>query len=266
MYKKSYRRKGTSKKMSTLKRKSKKISSKSSKSFKKKVLAVIHRQAENKVYIAYGANNSITTVVGATPTNINLVPPITQGVGHSQRVGDNVNIRYARVHGHINILPYNSISNPTVGPLYVKLWLFSVKNFKNSDNLSTSTINTNFFETNSGSTGMQGNMLDIELSINKQNFTVYATKTYLLSSGPTQGSTYYNSAGASCGATGRFSVPFSFSYAKHMKTLKYDDTSPVQPTNRNMWLAFQAVYADGTSLALTTAEYHYNLRVEFEDM
>lgn len=253
-------------KMYRKKRVSRKKSGKISKSFVAKVKKVIHRQAENKVWLAYGANNSISTASSTTPTNLQLVPNVSQGTGHANRIGDEITVQKAFVKGFVNLLPYNSVSNPTVGPLYVKMWLFSVKNMTNSAALSTSTVSSNFFEAGTSSTGFQGNMLDMILTENQQLVTIYKTKIVLLETGATQGSTYYNSAGASCGGNGRFSAPFYFSYAKHMKRLKYDDTSPAQPTNRNLWLAFQAVYADGTSLALTPAEYHYSIRVEFEDL
>lgn len=235
-------------------------------SFAKKVLKVIHRQAENKVWIAYQANNNITTASSSTFTNVSLMPTMSQGTGHSNRVGDDVTVVKARINGYVNLLPYNSVSNPTVGPLYVRMWVLSVRNMQNAQTLSTSTLSSNFFETNGGSAGPQGNILDMCLSVNKQNFIIHKVKTVLLEAGATQGSTYYNSAGGSCGGSGRFSAPFSFDVTRHLGKLKFDDTSPVSPVNKNLFLAFQAVYADGTSLALTPAEFSYNYRVEFEDL
>jgi len=62
------------------------------------------------------------------------------------------------------------------------------------------------------------------------------------------------------------SVPFSFSYGKHCKTLKFDDSGPV-PTNRNMFIVFQAVSANGASGGgYIPAEYHYTNRVDYEDL
>lgn len=242
------------------------IKSASNKVFAKKVLKVLHRTAENKSYNNYASNQTIITAVNNIPANINLCPPITQGTGQNNRIGNKVNIVKAFINGYVNLLPYNATNNPTVGPLYVKMWLFSVKDMKNSTTLSSTQIGTNFFEVGSSSAGFQGNVLDMCFQPNSQLVTVYSTKTVLLSSGATQGATYYNSAGASCGAEGRFSAPFYFDYTKHMKSLKYDDTTPIQPTNRNMWLAFQAVYADGTSSAVQAAEFHYNQKVIFEDL
>lgn len=237
-----------------------------SQSFAKKVLKVIHRQAENKVWVTYGANQAITTASGTVFTNLSLMPTMSQGTGHNNRVADDITVVKAKIDGYVNLLPYNSVSNPTVGPLWLRIWILSVKNIQNSTPLSTTTISTNFFETNSGSVGPQGNMLDMCLSINKQNFTVHRVKTMRLEAGATQGSVYYNTTGGSCGGKGNFSAPFSFDVTRHLGKLKFDDTSPNQPTNKNLFICFQAVYADGTALALTPAEYHYNYRVEFEDM
>jgi len=238
-----------------------------SQAFRKKVLSVIHRVAENKKNVFYAANQSMICAQGNIPFNINLVPPLSQGTGAAQRIGNVVNVRRASLKGYVNMLPYNATTNPTVGPVYVKMWLFSVKNMTNSGTLSSSSIGSNFFDTGGSSTGFQNNTLDLVLPVNSQLITLYKTKTVLLSAGATQGSTYYNAAGGSCGSNGRFSAPFSFSYGKLMKVLKFDDTSPTQPTNRNLWLACQPVYADGTSVAGGTfTECHYTHVVEYEDM
>lgn len=234
--------------------------------FTKKVLKVLHRKAENKTWVAYAANQAIVTAAGTFPSRINLLPAIAQGVEQNKRIGNQVNVMKAEIRGYINILPYNATTNPTVGPVYVKMWLLSCKDIKNSADLSTSTINTNFFQVGTLATAFQGNILDLCLVPNKELVTVYQTKTVLLSAGSTQGSTYYNAAGASCGGEGKFSVPFYFSYGKHCKVLKYDDASPTQPTNRNLWLIYQCVYADGTTSAVNSAEIHYVYKVEYEDM
>lgn len=238
-----------------------------SQAFRKKVLSVIHRAAEDKNYVTYAANQSIVSAQVNIPFNINLVPPITLGTGQSNRIGNQVSIRRAAIRGLVNLVPYNATTNPTVGPVYVKMFLFSVKNMQNSASLSSTSIGSNFFDTGASSAGFQNSTLDIVLPVNKNLITLHKTKTVLLSSGATQGSTYYNSAGGSCGSSGRFSAPYTFSYGKLMKSLRYDDASPTQPTNRNLWLAMQAVYADGTSVAGSImAETHYSIQVDYEDL
>lgn len=238
-----------------------------SKTFAAKVKRIIHRVAEDKNYVYYASNQSIVSAAVNIPFNINLVPPVTLGTGQSNRIGNVINVRRAVIRGMVNLVPYNATTNPTVGPVYVKMFLFSVKNMQNSASLSSTSIGSNFFDTGASSAGFQNSTLDLVLPVNKNLITLYKTKTILLSSGATQGSTYYNSAGGSCGSSGRFSAPFTFSYGQYMKQLKYDDASPTQPTNRNLWLAMQAVYADGTSVTGSVmAETHYAWQVDYEDI
>lgn len=224
------------------------------------VKRAIHTNQENKVWIDYAINQTIPTASANTPVNRNLIPKLTQGAGSSNRIGNTIRIRSAFIRGHVNLLPYNANFNPTVGPVLVKMWLLRSKTVNTSDLGGTQM--TSFFETNNGTTGFQANMLDMLLTENKEFFTVLKTKKFEL--GATS-STSVASALPLNLDNSKYTMPFYFSYGKYLKKLtRYNDAADAC-VNNNLFICWQAIYADGSSLAFNAAEFHYTIRVEYED-
>jgi len=235
-----------------------------SKAVKVYVKRALNVAQENKLFIYQASNQTITSVASpSTPSFLSLLPLPTQGTQNNQRIGNTIKIVKAFIRGHVNLLPYSATTNPLVAPLYVKMWLCSSKT-NNTTSLSSTNIGTDFFETNGGSQGFQGNMLDMELTNNKDSWVVYKTRTMKL------GGTSYQTGGLASQPSlatdmSNYSLPFYFSYGKHLRRkLRFNDGSTA-PSNANMFLVFQVVYADGSSTALNSAEYHTTLRVEYED-
>jgi len=229
------------------------------------VKSVLSSQAENKAWFDYGINQSITCVQTSTPTYKNLMPVVSQGTGHSQRVGNEIRVKSGYVRGHVNLLPYEAILNNLPIPAYVKIWILSCKE-KNGSALSSTSIGNDFFDIVNSSIGLQGNMLDVDLTVNKDAWTIHGSKLIKLgvgaitSTGPIGTGGYYE-------GTSSFSTPFSFNIGKFMKgTLKYDDTDATV-VNKNMFIAFQVVPANGASgVNQIMAEFHYSTRVNYEDL
>ena len=233
-----------------------------SKVVKQYVRRAIHGSQENKLWVNYAANQTITTANSGTPTNISLVPTPSQGSAQYQRIGNVIRVVKGFIRGHVNLLPYNATTNPYVGPVIIKMWLCSNKTY-NTTTLSATSCSLDFFEAVSSNAGFQGNMLDIELTNNKDNWVVYKTKTFELGTTAVAGFASANS--SAWNDNSRFTMPFYFSFGRHMRRkIKYNDGTNV-PSNINMFLIIQAVYADGSSSAVNSAEYHYTSRVEFED-
>lgn len=245
-------------------RKARRVPRKSStarKSIVKIVKSVISRQAENKVWVDYGVNQNIVCSASSVPAYKNLLPLLNYGTGVSARIGNEVRIKSAYIRGHVNILPYdagNQTSN--ILPLYVKMWVISSRQV-NTQLLTATNIASNFFEIGGGSGGFQGNMLDIDFSPNKDSWIIHATKTCKLGAGSTSSNvnttSYFDNS--------PFSMPFQFNYGKKLTTLKYDETV-TNASNKNMFIVFQVVPANGNTGAFNLAEYHYTIRVEYEDM
>ena len=234
------------------------------KNFVKAVKAIIHRQIENKITNDYGANQTLAYAGSATnPTFINLCPIPSQGAIQGTRLGNEINVVRATIRGRVNLLPYNAISNVTYAPVAVKMWLCQRKSSNRLvSGAPTSTDFGTFFQLGSGSAGFQGNILDILFSPNKDYWNVFAQKTYTL-----------NNAYISTGGTGvvtstnaPMSMPFTFSFAKHLGKLKYNDSSSYA-TNKELYLVFQTVALDGTTIisSQNMAEVHWETQWLFED-
>lgn len=218
------------------------------------VKKLLHSQIENKMILTYAANQNMITAGPTNASYINLLPVITQGTGVSNRVGNEVRVVSGILKGYVNLLPYNAVSNPTVAPLYIKMWLFSMKTI-NSTAVTAGTL-ANFFSVNNAGAGFQGSILDMMLPVNADLVTVYATK--VINIGTTY-SAYGNSDNS------RFSQAFSFDWGKHFKSvLKFDDASTFV-TNRNCFLLFSPCTADGASVSTIPAEYHYTNTTKYED-
>lgn len=230
------------------------------------VKKAISSNLENKVYIDYGFNQTLTTLSGTlasnTPGTIYLLPRPGQNVQQPGRIGNEIKIKSAVVKGRVNLLPYAALTNPLSTPVMVKMWVISFKTINSA--LIANCNTTNFFETGSASAAFQGNIGDLFFTLNKDLITVHKTKTFEL------GATYA-STGGQVGTGGYFdnskmTMPFYFSYGNKFRgTLKYNDAVTNVCENRNCWLITQVVYADGTSAAVNPAEIHYNNRIEYED-
>jgi len=233
-----------------------------SKAVKTYIKKTLHSNIENKQFVDYAVNAPITSVSGTTPTNVSLVPAIAQGVTDITRIGNELKCVKGLIRGYVNFLPYNIATNPMSAPLWIKMFLVSYKT-RSGVALGSTTVNSDFFEVGGATSGFNGNMRDLLTPVNSESWTLYQTKTCKLGFSST-------SASAPAGTVGfydnsPFSIPFSFNYGKHLKTkLLYNDAS-TSCTNRNMYLLFQAVYADGTNTAILPAELHYCNEFKYED-
>ena len=245
-------------------RKNRAPAKKVSKAVKSYVKRAIHSNIENKLWNRFASNETITTAAASNPEYINLVPYPSQSTTATQytRIGNRIKVMKAYIKGFVNLRPYSSTLNPLVGPLYVKMWLCRYKELNCAD-ISLTNISTNFFEGVAGSTSFQGNMLDMSLTNNKDDWIIYKTKTFELGTTATGPSTGFY--GATWNDNSRMTKPFYFSYGKHLRKQLQFDVNGNAPTNTNLFLVTQVVYADGSASAVDAAEYHYTIRAEFED-
>ena len=234
-----------------------------SKAVKTYVKKAIHIEVENKSRQQAQINQNLTTCLsGQTRAHIVLIPQINQGAANGSRIGNIVKVVKAYCDVIVNILPYSLVSNSLSTPVMIKMWLASARRI-NTRTLSGTLISANFFNTNDSSTGFSGNIVDFLYPINSDNWRIHKTKTFKL------GAAYASSTGP-VGTSGYFDnspmikmVRFS-GLEKHIGTLKYNDDAS-EPQNRNLFIILQAVYADGSTAAVTPAEFHYNTVWEYED-
>lgn len=229
------------------------------------VKKVLSRNLERKAWFFSSANIGMTTAsTTVAPLVSNLIPSLVQGTGHSQRIGNEVKVSRAYIKGYINVRPYNLQNNPLPLPVMVKMWLVSYK-ITNQPSLTSASLFSNFFDSNNSSAGFQSNILDVLLTPNKDVWTVHSTKTLKLGSANT-----FNGTTADITTFGYFDnspmiAPFYFDCTKHLDKLKFDDTVNNLCTNRNLFLIYQCVNADGQSSTYTPCEIHTSQRVEYTD-
>ena len=228
------------------------------------VKKMIHSQIENKIMNTVALNIPLIQASGSIyPTVVTLVPPCAIGTATNNRIGNEITIVKATIKGYCNNLYYNATTNPSNCPTYVKMWLCRRKTGSVEISGVPSTANfNNFFQSGATSLPFQSNMLDMCLRNNKDYWTVLTTKTFQIANCTTAlGYANYLVPGSS-----KVSQPFSFSFAKHIGKLKYNDSYGNIATNKELFLVFQTVASDGSSTASQSfAEIHYNIEWEFED-
>lgn len=256
-----YRRRKYARKPSCKPRKSaRKLSYyKGNKKLVRTIKRVVHDIAENKVQSDYAVNRTIVTANATNPTYLNVTLSPSQGTTVQQRTGNIVRVVKASVRGFVNVLPYNALTNPLPSSIWVKMWLCRRKNF-NANNLPNATDFSNFFQSGSTSLGFQGNMLDITLRNNTEYWTILGTKTVQLTNFFCNGTTGTSALGQS----GPNSVPFSFDLTKHLGMCRFNDTTTF-PQNKELYVVFQSVNADGSTSAVNSAEYHFSTEWQYED-
>jgi len=228
---------------------------------KKYVKRVVNGNTENKIWVRQATNVSLNTATAAaTPTNISCLPEPSQGSGDGDRIGAKINCKKSYIRGFVNLQPYDAVTNSASCPIYVKMWLFSIK-YVNTNTLSAAAlVASDFFKTTNSNTGFNGTMRDMTLEPNNDIITVYKTKTVRL------GTTSYTSGVGQTSSwmdNSPMSAPFYFNTSKIIKTLKFNE-STTYATNKNLFLAFQAISCSSAS-TITPAEFHYNNYVSFED-
>ena len=223
----------------------------------------IYSKGEKKQWIKYQNQNALSTCSAAIPVNQNLLPTdMTQGSQNAQRNGNQIRVTSAYIEGWVNLCPYNAITNPLSTPVMIKLYIVKSK-ITNKQNMGDTPVGTTFFKINNTSVPFQGNLMDLILPIDNSVWTSVATKTFKI------GAASASTAGK-VGTGGYFdnssmNQHFKFNYGKHVKKpLKYDDTNGIQ--NDNLWLLFQCVYADGSTMSLQPAYYSYVTNIHYIDM
>lgn len=249
----------------------KRVASKVSRAFASKVKKVVHRMTENKTWERVEVNKALNGAYSGTlsvdPTCINCLPWLSQGTGQSGRIGNRVRLVKNQFRGIINALPYGG-SATYQAPIWVKMWVFSPKFFSNFDGDMGNLQWKQFFQVNNADAGFYGNTLDMLQNVNTELYTVHTTRTFQLNTALT--GTISVSGGVYQGTSGQFAHKFTIDLSKYVKDLKYDDDSSQRPTNKNLLIAFQTCYADGTINGTATnnniAELHYIQECEYEDL
>lgn len=249
----------------------------SSRTFTKKVQAVIHKNIENK---CFQYNSDVTSIVNynnlswatlgwgipLSPYTSALDIPI--GTGQGARIGNSISIRKLTFKGVISPAPYNSITNTTPMPNEVKFWIVSDKLVPSSNLVSGGW--TTFFQNGSSSSSFSSNLLDMIKTPNQDRYVIHTTKTFKVGYAAYEGSGSAVAPQFQQNNDFKLNNKFSMDLTKYMvKNVKYNDASQI-PTTRGLFLVMEAIRADGTYNVLNqSGEYPvnmlYQLNVVYED-
>lgn len=243
-------------------------SSKVSKTIKRYVSSVIHRNLENKRMTTEFTKNlyGIAGGVAGFQTN-NIIPlspnsltggiyTITQGVGQQQRVSNSISVRKAYLRGVLIPQPYNAVSNPTPTPLNVKIWIFSLR--RNVLQASAAdvyqTMSNTFFSNGNTSIGLLGTIYDIITPHNKDVVNVHYTRTIKLG--------YESYSGVTGGASvtdSKANNDYNLNYKMTLditrwlpKKMQFNDTDS-GTTSKQLYCVFEPVYYNGSTMTAATS-------------
>lgn len=232
---------------------------------RKELKRLLDKNCERKYIISRGSNVAVSTVAASTPYALSLLPSLAVGSSRHTRIGNDISVKKLCINGRVNLLPYNSTTNPVTAPIAVKMWILSSVSYNEIGAFSGTPAATAFFKSDTSPAGLSGSALDLTQEIDDENFKVFAEATIYL--GLTGATNTYPSTSVSAFDNSQFSAPFYFDFTKHFPKLQYNDTSSSSiPTNKNCWLVIQPVSLDGTTNAVTPCEIHYTLTSEWIDL
>ena len=121
-----------------------------------------------------------------------------------------------------------------------------------------------FFQNDGTTNGFAGNMLDMCYAVNEQSWDLLETRTFKLGVGDTNATQAAST--ASWLDDSSFSKEIKFDFTPYIKGMhEWNDNTNV-PTNRNLWMFIQTVYADGSNTGgLTPIELHNSQITKFTD-
>lgn len=231
-------------------------------SFNKKVLSVIHRQAENKQIPAQiFRNNRILNILNDNILQvIPLMPNCVQGVGEGERNGNSVTTRKAMLYFSAHMFQISTSANVDP-PKYLDIYIYK---FKPSNDQTAITLG-NFL--NFGSSSIPYDSSTIPESgafpINKDKFILkkHIRKTLW---NPNPANTYAQGSRHIMNA-----CAFKMDITKYIKkTIQYNDAVTNLVTNDNLYLS--AVYTNNDDQAYATntvvGEFDTLMTYEFEDL
>jgi len=236
--------------------------------FDKKVLAVIHKQTEDKeVYIS---NNESTLVsfnsgIAGAGDILQIIPNMFNGTEINERVGDRVNLKSHNIRGYFRVVPNTAAANYKFGNVAVRQLVLSLKSISNYDAVvaDPSLANKLLGLLRKGGTtvAFQGLVSDVMAEINREIFTVHYDKVYHIK-------TDYNM--TAIGATTQDTLRmFNINMKVKNKQLKYSDdiSTSLLPTNYGCFMAFGYCYMDGSlpDTAATNLQVYYSSVMKYED-
>lgn len=233
------------------------------KAFAKKVLRIVRRQEEVKVFTRTGTfpinlyntgTANVSSVVILNSTTGGLLSDgsgIVQGVTQNDRIGDKINI--ASLNMRCTMTFNNSSTAVTTQPTHVRVFLI-----KDKMNLS-SLIGSTLFENDNPPTNK---IIDQLQPFNKDRFVVYWQRKYKLGSSNTGvGGSPLTMGNNDYKLNQMFTVPMT----KMFKNFTFNKVSGFIQTPSNVYLAFLPCHADDSAYTNGDITLNYAISCHFRD-
>jgi len=236
--------------------------------FAKKVLAVIHKHAEDKEAYTSNSDSSLTSFnsgINSVGDCLQLVPNITYGTNAHNRIGDKIILKSHTIKGYFRIVPNTAAASYKFGNVAVRMMVLSFKSFSNYDAITSDiTLTTKLaglLQKGQSTVGFTGLVSDVLAPINRDIFTVHYDKLWNIKQD-------YNlsAVGSSTMDTLRF---YKVNLKVKNKQLKYADdiSSGLLPTNYAPIMVIGYCYLDGSSpdSIPTNLQLYYESIMKYED-
>lgn len=244
------------------------------KTFAKKVLAIIHKQAESKMAYESGGD-TIQKFSGSLSNSLTsalfpLIPSISKGDNEGDRTGQQIRAQSLRFKGCMLYTPsspsgnYNAIQSR----IAVRMMVVQPKSLSNNLRVDATTWFGALLQKGNTTTSFTGKLTDLWAPINRDAITVYHDKIHYMSVTQIQ----------QASAVGYYQIDqsnatkfFDVSVRCKNKLLRYDDNSEfgagLTPTNFAPVALFGWCYLDGSAIGtLTDVGINYDTTLTFEDM
>lgn len=258
---KSYRRKPLVKKAIAKIRRS---------TFKKKVLNVIHSEAETKQGAVSTSLVQFNSSISGTGDILRIIPQINKGSGDNARIGDQIRAQKLVIDGILNFPPIlnSNVNSPGKCSIGIRMMVVTPKSYGNwgSANVTSTWLN-NLLKKGGTTVGFTGDPMDLYAPINYDAVTCHWNKVYYMNQYFTQ----------HLGSTTDVAIPLQGTI-KHVKKVfrfknslfKYDDSvdSGLTPTNKGYFLLIGYAYTDGTTspdVLTTKVTFQYFSTLDYED-
>lgn len=238
---------------------------KPSKTFKKKVLAVIRTQAETKQAFHAVTSVSYNSGINAIGDVTRILPSIGQGTNDFQRIGDQLKGLSLTVKGAIVYNPsigqYGTYANARLG---VRMMIVQPRQFNNLDDVQSNAAAWLTFLLKKGgtTTAFTGILSDLWAPINSDGIIKYYDKVFYMDA------PYQQTAVGSAYMGGSTRI-FSHKMRLRNKTLKYDSSisGGLNPTNYAPVLLIGYTHMDGSApdVATTAIQLSYDTVFNYED-
>lgn len=257
------------KKKITVKKAIKKVSDKI---FEKKVMKVVHKQAESKQAFLAETSHTLKNTINVANDVIQILPNMTQGTADNQRIGDQLNLQKITIKGYFRLpLQVNTPNQAYNRRIAIRCMIVKPKRYNSLDDIKTNypALWLPYLLKKGGTTtGFTGAISDLWAPINTDAITKYYDKIIYLK----EDQLYYGGATLTNGIPVTISsegtVKF-FSISKTFKkALKYDSgiDASLLPSNFCPVMICGLVYLNGDAPTGTTEAYvSFDTIMDYED-